>query len=178
MQDALPEADVELRGQSVHRLELVAAVDVEYLPITQAVHGASPSEGLKLPAAQATQAPPPFPENPALHRQSGPPSAEPCALASSQQTLLPSGAFVPVGQAAHVLDVFAPVAAEYVLLVHRLQASLPGTLLNFPARHGAQVTLPDEVSSGVYPALQRQSEPPSDPCALASAQHTALPSDA
>jgi len=59
----------EFDGQFWH-VSIMAAVDVENLPLTQSVHGSVPLAVLYFPATQPVHVPPFGPVNPALHEQS------------------------------------------------------------------------------------------------------------
>jgi len=125
--------------QSRHVAVVVAPVAAEYLPAPQSRHAAEPVLILYLPAPHAVHAPPSGPEKPAIHAQ-------------LVDTTLPLGDCELAGQSEHVAVDVAPTAAEYVLASQLVHATLPVTVLYFPAIHSVHVP----PFTPVYPGLQRQ----------------------
>ncbi len=131
--------ELELVGQVMHVVEIVAPVLVEYVPAKQSVHAALPVLILNLPATQISHEPPSGPVNPALQVQAA--TAE---LATDELEL--------VGQVMHVVEIVAPVLVEYVPAKQSVHAALPVLILNLPATQIAH----EPPSGPVNPALQVQ----------------------
>lgn len=132
-------------------LAAVAPVVARYLPTSQLAHATLPITVLYLPNTQAVHVPPFGPVYPALQPQ-------------LLDAVEPSGDWVKLGQFTQVLSIVAPVAAEYLPVAHftqELSAVAPVVARYVPAPQLVHATLP--VTLLYFPAAQSEHVPPSGP---------------
>ena len=145
----------EFAGHSRHSSLEAAPTVVEYVPVVQLLHDASPCVALYVPVAQSEQCPPSGPVAPAVHAHAmlppgesefaghtahGPPSGpvEPALQVHAVELVLPKNESVYIGHSRHADTFVAPTNTEYVPGGHAVHDAAP-VALYFPAAHAVHV---------------------------------------
>lgn len=126
-------------GQKVHADIDVAAIALEYVPLSHTAHALEPLTLLYLPAIHETQSVPSGPVNPCLQTQ------EVMVLDAARETAL-------LGQSLQSTRVRTAVTLLYLPAGQFEHGNIPTASLNLPAAHPMQLSVP----SPVYPMLQEQ----------------------
>ncbi len=116
VRSSLPDTAVELPWQAWHVLDAFAPITPENVLFGHSVHASAPTALLYVPDTHGTHVGPTAAVNPARHVQ-------------FPTCVLPAADFEFNGQAWHVLDVLAPIAAEYVFAGHSVHVPLRGSTL-------------------------------------------------